>query len=830
MSTSSTKYCGTSGGLGPLPSDPDSNLILTVKPAFGGIDVLWTWPEINGHAVAYTIIYRSTNADFATAVAHHRSSSDFYYDRVNPEQNIEYFYWVRWISINGTEGELIGPASAVARPTVEQTIEMLTGQITAGVLAQSLKEELQRIDGLNSDLGSEIAARLAQYDAIQADLAQFQNDVTGLATIIANDVQRLEDADTAQINQINVLGAKTDSTEAMIIQESKTRADADSALAQTIETLQASSANKFYQDTPPDPAVVTLQEDDIWVDTTEPADGAEPQYPLYQWDGAQWVLQDPNTLAGLHAAIEAEKMARVTRDGALAQRTDTLEASVGRKSRTYFQANPPALPENIGDLWIDTDDKNRLYRWDGSSWVDASASTGIQVFRQSTAPLAENVGDLWFDDDDDDRGYRWDGSIWQPLNLMTGNQVSAAIEEYDTARVGFCMINDSPDATKENRDACVAAGGTWLNMYAIAEVVKGVHITDGQNGTASIQQRMVTYKDDLDALNAEYTVKVQTDSATGEKIVGGFGIATDTGTGTVEAGFDVDRFWVGKLGNKKYPFIIEGQEVFIDEAVINELTFSKLRDESGSVVVNNGKLSADHIDVDNLVAQQAQSPNFVPGSSGWQLTKSGGFEANNATFRGHVEMDTGHISETVQIGGTVASTVRDNASTARSRVDQWVKPGFTWIDGTQIYTGDAYVDTLQIKGQAVTFPRGTTNAGTLTLPNGAYHSVLSLYAAHTGAPIIVTVSINFPSRAQIYNSRETLSAVVKRGDTTLYGPVSLRSSVLDGTEAAFTPGVFGFSFYLPTSASGTYTVQLSGSSSTSVEISTRSITILEAKR
>jgi hypothetical protein len=315
-----------------------------------------------------------------------------------------------------------------------------------------------------------------------------------------------------------------------------------------------------------------------------------------------------------------------------------------------------------------------------------------------------------------------------------------------------------------------------------------------------------------------------------------------------------DRFALrtGPADDPVYPMVVQDingtPTVVLDTAIIRDgaiqkgqigaIGFGQIVDENDLPVTTvAGKLKGDLIEADNLKVAEAatftgiaQSTNFATGLDGWLLNPNGQFEANNATFRGHVEMDTGHISETVQIGGTVASTVRDNASTARSRVDQWVKPGFTWIDGTQIYTGDAYVDTLQIKGQAVTFPRGTTNAGTLTLPNGAYHSVLSLYAAHTGAPIIVTVSINFPSRAQIYNSRETLSAVVKRGDTTLYGPVSLRSSVLDGTEAAFTPGVFGFSFYLPTSASGTYTVQLSGSSSTSVEISTRSITILEAKR
>src|SRR5690554_1584516 len=39
-----------------------------------------------------------------------------------------------------------------------------------------------------------------------------------------------------------------------------------------------------------------------------------------------------------------------------------------------------------------------------------------------------------------------------------------------------------------------------------------------------------------------------------------------------------------------------------------------------------------------------------------------------------------------------------------SGIAQWVRPGTTLIDGNKIYTGDAYVDTLQIKGNAVTVP------------------------------------------------------------------------------------------------------------------------------
>jgi len=739
--------CGTGSGNFPQPGDPDlNNSILNAVPAFGGIDVTWTYPELLPEAVAHVRLYRSTNADPATAVLLRRVSGEFYYDKLDPLQGVTYYYWIEIVSVNGTIGDLIGPASAMARPTIEQTIEMLSGQINDSHLAQSLRDNIQRIDMVSSDLEAETAARFAQYDGLQSDLAAYQQDVDGVATLLASEVNRLDDADTAQISQINVLGAKTDDNAAQIVSEAETRATADEALAKDYEVLKASSANVYYQSTAPDPAVVSLQEHGIWVDTTEPGDGSEPAYDQYQWDGSQWVPTTADTLAGVHAAIEADRLARTNRDGALAQDVQTLEASVGRKSRTYFQANPP-VAENIGDLWIDTDNNNALYYWTGSEWVDAwdrrivealqdvadaqqsaldamsaaeqaqatadgairtyyqaAAPTGLnsttdvgdlwfdtdddqayrwngstwkiiedntiskalaaaegaqatadgkittfrqstqptaegvgdmwihtgnknrlylwtgsqwadardsdisvgvsrnQVFRQATAPSASNPGDLWFDSDNDDKGYRWTGSAWEPLNLYTGNQVTAAIQDFKQSQVGYCMINGSPDRNRTNKSDCESAGGTWLDMHAIANVVKGVQITDGDNQTANVEQRMRSYKNDIGQLLSEYTVKVQTDT-NGNKIVGGFGLTADGAT--VEAGFDVDRFWVGKLGNKRFPFIIDANtnEVFMDEAAIRHLTFTKLRDEAGNFMVVNGKLKAKYIEAGDLISQ-----------------------------------------------------------------------------------------------------------------------------------------------------------------------------------------------------------------------------------
>ena len=47
-----------------------------------------------------------------------------------------------------------------------------------------------------------------------------------------------------------------------------------------------------------------------------------------------------------------------------------LQATVDLRNRTFRQAAPPTA-DNIGDIWIDTDDNNKIYRWNGTIWEDS---------------------------------------------------------------------------------------------------------------------------------------------------------------------------------------------------------------------------------------------------------------------------------------------------------------------------------------------------------------------------------------------------------------------------------------------------------------------------
>lgn len=380
--------CGTGFGNFPKPGDPDSNVFITATPAFGGIDVEWTYPGLNPHAVAHTLLYRSTSADVDNAVRHAVVAGNFFYDKTTTASAIEYFYWIQIVSVNGTYSEMIGPASATARPTIEQMLELLTDQIDSGVLAQSLKTEISKIQ-LNK---LQIDQALLELDA--------QDDTLGVAF---NEVQ-----------------AYTAETRALLQEETLARASDNDAFVTSINTLYAE-------------------------------------------------------MEGVAAAVQVETDARVKADQALAVQITTAQSQLG----------------------------------DNLASVQQTFETHIETL----------------------------------------------------------------------------------------------------NGT-------------LDEIGALYTAKVDVNG-----LIGGFGMYNNGRT--VEAGFDVDRFWVGRTTNRRKPFIIENDEVFIDQAAINKLTFTKLRDESGSVMVSNGKLKANYLDLDFAQVRGAlQSDNYVKEFTGWKLDKAGGFEMN----------------------------------------------------------------------------------------------------------------------------------------------------------------------------------------------------------
>lgn len=170
-------------------------------------------------------------------------------------------------------------------------------------------------------------------------------------------------------------------------------------------------------------------------------------------DGDEWFDTDDGNKhyvreAGAWVSVRDSGIAQALSDAADAQ------ATADGKIATFYQASAPTA-EGVGDIWFDTDDGNKQYRWSGSAWVvaddtrigqaisdaadaQATADGKVVTFVATSAPTAEAVGDLWLDTDDGNKLYRWSGSAWVALPVGTGGiepgaATEVVMDEYDFA-------------------------------------------------------------------------------------------------------------------------------------------------------------------------------------------------------------------------------------------------------------------------------------------------------------------------------------------------------------------------------------------------------------
>lgn len=203
--TEPVNVCGTGGWAGPLPGDPDNNVSIAATPAFGGIDVTWTYPGLNPFAVAHTLLYRSTYNSFGGALLRQIVAGNAFYDKLDSNQT--YFYWIKIISINGTEGDPVGPAAATAKPLIEEFLTQLSGQIDSGALSQALRADLDQVAVIGQNLATEIMDRQGGETSLSDALADVDAGVAAVHTYIQTEIASRVSANAAFAQDLSVVAA-----------------------------------------------------------------------------------------------------------------------------------------------------------------------------------------------------------------------------------------------------------------------------------------------------------------------------------------------------------------------------------------------------------------------------------------------------------------------------------------------------------------------------------------------------------------------------------------------------------------------------------------------
>jgi Putative phage tail protein len=326
---------------------------------------------------------------------------------------------------------------------------LLQGDIEETLLEAGLRDRIDLIDAPATTAGS-VAARVQSEASIRAQA-------------ILDEAAERATEDSALQSQINLLSAASSGDFqdliAAVQEEQTARIAGDAAEASSRETL-ATQVRGSYTGTDASLVTTGLIFSERTARTTADSSIASSVTAL-----SSTVTNNYNTL---NSAITSESTTRASADSALSTQISTVSAEA-TKTRTYSQTSAPATGMITGDLWFDTDDNNKAYRYNGSAWVatddtriaantaaittestaraDADSSLASQIttvsaqsiktrtYSQTTAPTTGMItGDLWFDSDDNNKQYRYSGTAWVATDDARIALNTAAITTEATAR------------------------------------------------------------------------------------------------------------------------------------------------------------------------------------------------------------------------------------------------------------------------------------------------------------------------------------------------------------------------------------------------------------
>lgn len=161
-------------------------------------------------------------------------------------------------------------------------------------------------------------------------------------------------------------------------------------------------------------------------------------------------------------------------------------AGVASANAGAISALDVRVTSNEGDINVNATDITAL---------TATVDLRNRTFRQPAAPVADNIGDIWIDTDDNNKIYRWNGTIWEDSH---DGQISAtatsltALESRVTTAEGD--IASAEVTILANTNATVSNAGDITNLEAHYGVTLNVNgyitgfsqLNDGTSGSFQI--------------------------------------------------------------------------------------------------------------------------------------------------------------------------------------------------------------------------------------------------------------------------------------------------------------------------------------------------------
>ena len=517
-------------------------------------------------------------------------------------------------------------------------------------------------------------SNITSLQTTTANQASTLNSLSTRTSTAESNISNLQTTTTSQATSLTNLTTRVGTAESNISNLQTTTAGQATSIT-TLQTTVGQKARVFVQTTAPtSSASYTLQTNDLWYDTD---DGLKS----YRWNGTAWADLTDTRL--LNAGSDITNLQQTTASQAssltslltrtstaetnitnlqtttstqgtsltnLTTRVGTAETNIGTlqtttsnqatqitnisatanaKNRTYYQTAAPTTGLVIGDIWIDTDDNRRLFRWNGTAW---DAADDARTATNAAAITAEQTARINADNTLTTSISTQSSRITNAESAITTEQTTRNTKDLSLASAINNIWSVVGGSTAVIGDGSLAAA-TPTTAQATKWNQVTAAVTDpntGQVSTTSIKQDFLTYASTNDTsvngLKAQYTVKVDVNG-----YVSGFGLATTLNNGTPISDFAVraDRFSIASPGvNKVVPFIVSGGVTYISAAMIQNGTIdnAKIGNYIASTNFNGGINASGYIS--------------SAGTTGWAIDKSGYATFNNVKVRGDIQANS----------------------------------------------------------------------------------------------------------------------------------------------------------------------------------------------
>lgn len=559
---------------------------IQTTPMFFGIRLDWFFPEGATDTLFTEFVY-SENEDFNNAIP----LGDFAYPRNSTEMHglsagKKFWFWCRLRDRTGN----IGPWY----PAKEQN----------GIVGQSQINDQGQYNEYLAGMISETALDKELYDRIEL----IDGDGPGSVN------ERLKDAVDDLQNQIDNI------QDAMVYDPSKTYVKDDIVR----------QGNKLYQaqkdvplDTPPPNAEYWKDVGDILEEAnglasqveinttnigiidgkfTSIATSLESMQAQYRDDDGTGEMDDAIAGWNSRAQIIEEREVRATADEAIAKELVIFSAEIGDNA-----AKISSLTQVVAD-----NESSTSTRLDA---LEAQVGDDIQAAIRSEAEARATA--------DEALGRRID--VVSAQMVTDKGELNAAISAEQTARVNAdgalgqridkVVADASTETTRVNAAIQSEATARANADGALGQRIDTVQVKVGEN-SAAISQTTTAVADINGKMTTSWTLKME-HQQDGKYVAAGIGLGIENGPAGLQSQFLVraDRFAVvsGNGGTEAAPFVVQGGQVFIKQALI------------GDGWITNA-----------MIGNEIKSNNYVAGTTGWIINKNGAIEINGSGSDGRM--------------------------------------------------------------------------------------------------------------------------------------------------------------------------------------------------